>query len=352
MGGQVRLDKHDRERVSEIAHELKTVRLHAPSSIASILPALRELTEFESIGTYSVRNRTGRWEIERYDAVGMMREAEPLVRRLFATVDEFPLYYNPITPSKAQRNRVIDARAWIEQSCPGTWENSAVCTRVLRPFNAQHHSQPRALLCNGASLLGWFGGIDPRAPTPRQIYILSLLIEPMRWRLDAEQRLREGAYLRVTLDAAFARIGAPAFVVTGDGVVREANPAGQDLLARNPSAVMAELREVVATRASNDRVELLPIHDGHQNMWIAIASVPSTDARVTACIEACKRKWALTRRQQEVLALVARGRSNASIAAELECVERTIELHVTALLDRAGVNSRSALVAKLFTAVC
>jgi len=54
----------------------------------------------------------------------------------------------------------------------------------------------------------------------------------------------------------------------------------------------------------------------------------------------------LTPRQNDVLALVARGHSNKEIARELELAEGTVKLHVTALLKVLGVSNRTQAVVK------
>lgn len=54
---------------------------------------------------------------------------------------------------------------------------------------------------------------------------------------------------------------------------------------------------------------------------------------------------ALTSRETEVLALLARGRSNKEIAAELALGVRTVESHVSSLLAKLGVASRTEAVA-------
>jgi DNA-binding NarL/FixJ family response regulator len=59
--------------------------------------------------------------------------------------------------------------------------------------------------------------------------------------------------------------------------------------------------------------------------------------------------WKLTRRQAEVMRLIARGDANKEIAANLGCAENTVELHVTALLRRVGVSSRTQLVARFWS---
>lgn len=57
--------------------------------------------------------------------------------------------------------------------------------------------------------------------------------------------------------------------------------------------------------------------------------------------------WGLTRREAEVLTLVVRGLTNKEMANELRCSAKTIELHVSHLLRKAGVPNRVRLLAKL-----
>jgi DNA-binding NarL/FixJ family response regulator len=52
----------------------------------------------------------------------------------------------------------------------------------------------------------------------------------------------------------------------------------------------------------------------------------------------------LTRREQEVLAQVAQGLTNAEIAAALSLSERTVAHHVSAILGKLGVSTRTAAV--------
>ena len=49
----------------------------------------------------------------------------------------------------------------------------------------------------------------------------------------------------------------------------------------------------------------------------------------------------LTRRETEVLQLLARGRSNKEIAADLSIVEKTVKTHVSNILGKLGVSSRT-----------
>jgi DNA-binding NarL/FixJ family response regulator len=54
---------------------------------------------------------------------------------------------------------------------------------------------------------------------------------------------------------------------------------------------------------------------------------------------------ALTRREEEVTALVARGLTNRQIASELHLSERTVENHVSNILDKLRLVSRAEIAA-------
>jgi DNA-binding NarL/FixJ family response regulator len=53
----------------------------------------------------------------------------------------------------------------------------------------------------------------------------------------------------------------------------------------------------------------------------------------------------LTRREQDVAALVARGMSNSQIAATLVFSVRTVETHVQHIMDKLGCSSRAQIAA-------
>jgi DNA-binding CsgD family transcriptional regulator len=68
-----------------------------------------------------------------------------------------------------------------------------------------------------------------------------------------------------------------------------------------------------------------------------------------ARLERAAREWRLTPRHIEVAALVVRGLANKEIASRLACAVHTVELHVTEMLKRSGLDSRSALVAAFWS---
>ena len=70
------------------------------------------------------------------------------------------------------------------------------------------------------------------------------------------------------------------------------------------------------------------------------AHLPRGPRRATAANVA-----GLTPRQVEVLALIEQGLSNAEIAARLTLSPKTVDHHVSALLDKLGVASRGQAAA-------
>jgi DNA-binding NarL/FixJ family response regulator len=87
-------------------------------------------------------------------------------------------------------------------------------------------------------------------------------------------------------------------------------------------------------------------HDGTP----VTASLGTPDADpIASRLDEATDAWKLTPRQRSVLALVAAGKANKEIANELACADNTIELHVTRLLRKAGVTSRTQLIARFWS---
>jgi DNA-binding NarL/FixJ family response regulator len=69
-------------------------------------------------------------------------------------------------------------------------------------------------------------------------------------------------------------------------------------------------------------------------------------ARVLAEVSTPRRAaGALSEREQQVLRLIASGRSNKEIARTLAITERTAKFHVTSLLNKLGASNRAQVVA-------
>lgn len=76
---------------------------------------------------------------------------------------------------------------------------------------------------------------------------------------------------------------------------------------------------------------------------LRVASGETVFMRAAAAASMVRGSWP-TARQMEVLSLVAKGHQNKRIADELGIAERTVKLHITALLDVFGARNRTHLL--------
>lgn len=333
----------DRDAMREIADELRTVRLDRPRALDELLPAIRRLLDTDNVLVYSVAEGIDGWGIERWHEAGDVSQLRRPLARAFETTIDGRLSYDPRCPASFERNRVIEAVAWVDRGEPGTWRESRLCREVFEPVGMAAWQHLRVLVCNGRELLGWFGSLIDGEATPRQARLLGALRDPMRDRLAAERALAgcgSGQAIEVILD----ELVVPAMIVSTGGRIREANAAARRLFERRREEVATALALACAGRPSALPIELTPL-GGAAPGWLAIVREPTDASRVEQVVLAAANRWSLTPRQRAVLELVVRGASNATIACDLGVSVRAVELHVTALLDRAGVDNRTALVA-------
>ncbi|MEC7669677.1 MAG: response regulator transcription factor, partial [Pseudomonadota bacterium] len=64
----------------------------------------------------------------------------------------------------------------------------------------------------------------------------------------------------------------------------------------------------------------------------------------TAPVDALERLSTLTNQQARILSLICEGRLNKQIAYELSIAETTVKAHVTAIMRKLGVQSRTQAV--------
>lgn len=159
-----------------------------------------------------------------------------------------------------------------------------------------------------------------------------------------------------TLVQAIEYIPVPAFVVSMAGVVLASNASGHRWLAGRPerSRTLTHPRgpnpKQFAVTMSTDRrpgyylAVLRPVQARLARRELALGD-DTSDAH--ARVVTAARRWGLTPRQAQVLEQLANGMSNAQIATLLGCAEATVEIHVSRVLDRAGVDSRAGLLATL-----
>lgn len=345
------LERTVASRVAEVARELDIVRLGTTkSAIDDVLPAVHALTDLDNLMVYSLAERLGGWSLDRHHHAGTHGAVIGLAMTRFGDRLGDTIFYDPTRPAPSQRNRVVEATSWIDRDKPGTWEASPLCEQVFAPLRIQHAKQLRILLCDRSHLLGWFGTLHLGPVRAAHRAVLSALAPALRRRLLVERRLGLAGGRRAALEVALDRLAAPAFALGPHDEIWEANAAARVMLAQRRGDVLAAIAAARAGRTHALRADLTPVTaNGVRDSWLAVIHADTRDARLDAATARAAARWRLSPRQRDVLALVVRGLPNATIAAELGVSQRAIELHITALFDRAGVDGRAALVAAAIT---
>jgi DNA-binding CsgD family transcriptional regulator len=153
---------------------------------------------------------------------------------------------------------------------------------------------------------------------------------------------------RTALEAAFEALPVPALVLDRGAAILFANRKARALLG-NRRLVRRALTEAVATGSGEELVwDLTPLRDIRGPLgFLGLLREPAGPARGSNAVRFAALRWNLTPRQAEVLDLVARGLTNAGIADTLRIGKGTVEFHLSALFDKAGVDNRSSLVSRL-----
>lgn len=82
---------------------------------------------------------------------------------------------------------------------------------------------------------------------------------------------------------------------------------------------------------------------------LALTLIDSVQSATQRVLDVAAKVWRLTPRQKDVFRLVLDGCSNKEIGDTLQMAIRTVEVHIGAALDKAGVDSRSRLIARAWT---
>lgn len=202
-------------------------------------------------------------------------------------------------------------------------------------------------VCDGEIVLGWIGSTR-RAPFgERELRIVQLLAPAIRARLLLEHQLGQAAANRVLLEAALEAIPTAAFIVSSSKVTY-ANATGRLLYDRETSSVVDRLRVSIRAGGTKGPFAITSVESsGGRSLALAVLR-PDRAGELTRRLTAFAAQHRLTARQRDVLALLARGYGNKTIAERIGVAAGTVEEHVTRLLEKTGAESRAAVVAKLW----
>jgi DNA-binding CsgD family transcriptional regulator len=163
----------------------------------------------------------------------------------------------------------------------------------------------------------------------------------------ASARFSEADLVRAALRATLEAIPAPAAILSCSGAVCFANDAARRLLEHDPQAFVGAVRD---RSSPDDRAATFTrsaleglAGSGH------VLAVLRTSCDPAPLAQRWRRRFRLTARETLILEHVARGLASKSIAELLDCSNKTVAFHLSAIFDKTGVDSRSALVARFWT---
>lgn len=355
------------DQLQAVTRHLQVIEDGGPSVYARLLPLLSDALGLEKVMAYGVEPHEETHRLTFAESIGFRpgvveRECGALVSGSSRAWG----FFNPLRPELAQRNRVValdlnprgieppgfakrlksqgDAS---ERYSTLTMATHAPTFELFRGLGVTGQWQLRVLVCDADALLAWVGGYRPEPLEARECRLLQALTPALERRLALEEVLRQGPWLRGGLAAALEEVPSAVFIVDESGSVKHANIIGKTHLDRHPAATRKELSAAIGGPGTGE-FRRTPIGGvGPRAHWLLVANCNrGPEGRVAAAAL----RWSLTARQGEVLALLLGGKTNKTIALHLNCAVRTVELHVTSVLCKAGVDSRAALAAKFWQA--
>lgn len=149
------------------------------------------------------------------------------------------------------------------------------------------------------------------------------------------------------IETVLGLISRPALLIDRGGRIRLANAPGARLLGRNRAHIQGALQQAARGDRSERAWRLTPVGGAPLTSGFIAVLDPVDERAPAAGRRAAAERWQLTTRQAAVLELVADGATNATIAEALGIKRRTVEFHLSVIFDKAGVDNRATLIAKL-----
>lgn len=340
-----RLSEKDEQAVAALAAEAGVFRLGQTVLSPSFVGQLTEVLRARVGLSYELELRPEGPRVARLELVNANVTAKQAALSMDRGFERQPtgfVGFSPMRPAPGQRNRAIVLCEIPDRAVPGN------ATSLWRSGGVEGHDQVRVLVCENEAFLAWVGAYRPDDEpfTARERLMLQRLVPALRRRLVLEQQLKCAPLARAALEACIEALPRPAMIVDARGDAPFANTLARRLIASDRQALTERLKACLARKST--AFSLTPLAtSGLPAHWLAIeAPTPRDPAPLLA---SASRRWALTARETQALALLVDGLSNRAIAVSLGCAERTVEVHVARLLAKSDSESRSQLIARIWS---
>jgi len=324
-----------------------------PSALSWIAPEIAKLVRSDNVAIFTVLEKYERTAIGSLHAVGFSSDGPRRLGEELARIARQPSAgwsFNPTRPDPRQRNRVFDSAAL--ERLTGVSRRSYPIFKFFKKVGLGRAEQLRVLICDGASLLAYVGVLKAEEFTAHQKTAFAAVVPALQRRLTFERLVENSARRAAALEVTTERIGRPAFVVSAHGTIHELNASARELLVRANVDVRRALGHAMAGRPDRYAFDLTPLRiAGGPACQLAVLRDTTGESSQVMRPAVAAARWGLTPRRRQVLEMVVRGMTNGSIAAEMQVSERTVERHVSAIFDHAGVENRTALVARVMQMV-
>lgn len=308
---------------------------------SAVLERLRAAFDARVASRYLPERERDGWSIQSIDVEAGSRSRSEAIRRHVAPAIQEQLngspFYNPLKPAMPQRNRAL----LLSDVTTATGRSVASIAEYMSKLRLAHHDQIRVLVCDDSHLLSWLGVLGDQTFDKTDREALQSVVPALANRLRFDQLVHDAAHATATLEATLDAMQVPCFVLHASGRVLEANAAGRSLCDLNPG-LKAQLASVPGHPDSSFQLHPVRVR-GVPARYVVTLRGRSQSASSRLAERASR--WRLTERQTTVLGWLVQGLANKDIASRLNIVLGTVELHVSAILRKARVDSRTALIA-------
>lgn len=251
--------------------------------------------------------------------------------------------YSAVRPESAQRDVVLTASE-IDVLTQG--KSCAIRAELSPRLGVADDDCMRVLVCDGSNMLASLSCLQPTPIAERQRMLLDRVVPGLRRRLEFDRMVAQASLADSAIVVALDAIPGAAWLVGPNREIRYANAAGRARLDSDRTCTYDALIAATIAPTASSQFKVATVRTATSATHIVVENAdPSAGAND---IVAAVKRLGLTPAQGRVFEQVVGGSSNATIAAELGVAERTVEAHVTAVLVKAQVSSRAALIVQLF----